>query len=59
MSKPLPVRDPKDTPTRKLSAIGATEDEIDMKDTVPQRIDKWGTKVEDQAGTGQHDSAGG
>lgn len=44
---------------RKLSGIGATEDEIDMKDTVPQRIDKKGTKVEDVAGTGEHDSAGG
>jgi hypothetical protein len=61
MSKPLPVKEApvRDTPTRKLSSIGATEDEVDMKDTVPQRIDKKGTKIEDQAGTGKHDSAGG
>jgi hypothetical protein len=39
--------------------IGATEDETDMKDTVPQRIDSHGTKVEDLAGTGEHDSPGG
>ena len=44
---------------RKLSGIGATEDQIDMRGTVPQRIDKLGTKVEDEAGTGVHDSSGG
>ena len=44
---------------RKLSGIGATEDQIDMRDTVPQRIDSRGTKVEDEAGTGVHDSSGG
>jgi hypothetical protein len=47
------------TREQKLSGIGATENEIDMRDTVPQRIDKHGTKVEDEAGTGVHDSAGG
>ena len=54
--KRVPETKPKD---RKLSGIGATEDETDMKDTVPQRIDGKGTKVEDLAGTGEHDSAGG
>ena len=44
---------------RKLSGIGATEDQIDTRDTIPQRIDRIGTKVEDLAGTGQHDSPGG
>jgi len=44
---------------RKLSHIGATEDEVDMKDTIPQRIDRRGSKVEDLAGTGDHDSSGG
>jgi hypothetical protein len=39
--------------------IGATEDQIDMKDTIPQRIDRYGHKIEDEAGTGEHDSAGG
>ena len=41
------------------SGIGATEDQVDMKDTVGQRIDKRGTKLEDLAGTGEHDSPGG
>ena len=44
---------------RKLSGIGATEDQIDMRGTIGQRIDKIGTKVEDEAGTGQIDSSGG
>jgi hypothetical protein len=30
-----------------------------MMGTVPERIDKHGTKIEDIAGTGQHDSLGG
>ena len=46
-------------PARQLYGIGATEDQVDMKDTLPQRIDWKGTKIEDQAGTGEHDSAGG
>lgn len=44
---------------QELSGIGATEKQVDAKDTVPQRIDKKGTKVEDLAGTGEHDSSGG
>ena len=44
---------------RKLSGIGATEDQIDMRGTLGQRIDNKGTKVEDEAGTGQIDSSGG
>jgi hypothetical protein len=44
---------------RKLSGIGATEDQIDMRGTIGQRIDNKGTKVEDEAGTGQIDSSGG
>ena len=46
-------------PERKLSTIGATEDQVDLKDTVPQRIDRIGTKVEDMAGTGEQDAPGG
>jgi hypothetical protein len=42
-----------------LTGTGATEQEVDMKDTVPQRVDKKGTKVEDLAGTGEQDSQGG
>ena len=44
---------------QELTAIGATEEEVDLRDTVPQRIDKKGTKVEDLAGTGEQDSPGG
>jgi len=44
---------------RKLSGIGATENQIDIRATIPQRIDNKGTKVEDEAGTGQIDSSGG
>jgi hypothetical protein len=44
---------------RKLSGIGATEEQIDLRATIPQRIDNKGTKVEDEAGTGQIDSSGG
>ncbi len=40
-------------------SLGATEDEINMSGTVPQRIDKRGSKVEDLAGTGAHDAPGG
>jgi hypothetical protein len=41
------------------SNIGATEDQVDMKNTVGQRIDNKGTRVEDLAGTGEQDSPGG
>ena len=44
---------------RNLSGIGATEDQIDMRGTIGQRIDNIGTKVEDEAGTGEIDSSGG
>jgi len=44
---------------RKLSGIGATEDQVDMRDTIPQRTDRFGTKIEDLAGTGTHDGSGG
>lgn len=48
--------------TRTLHAtahIGATEDQVSMVGTVPERVDKHGIKIEDLAGTGQHDSLGG
>ena len=41
------------------ASVGATEDKVDMAGTVPQRTGNSGTKVEDIAGTGQHDSQGG
>lgn len=59
----MPVAQPAPTPVkkpiRKLSGIGATEDQMNMVGTVPQRIDRLGTKVEDLAGSGGHDSKGG
>jgi hypothetical protein len=41
------------------SSVGATENEMSMSGTLPQKIDKLGTKVEDLGGTGEHDSQGG
>ena len=40
-------------------SLGATEDQMNVRGSVPQRIDCRGTKVEDMAGTGDHDSQGG
>ena len=39
--------------------IGATEDQVSMVGTLPERVNRCGTKLEDIAGTGQHDSLGG
>jgi hypothetical protein len=44
---------------QELSGIGARESEMDVKGTIPQRIDRKGTKLEDLAGTGEGDSPGG
>ena len=41
------------------SSVGATEDNVNMRDTVPQRINRRGSKVEDIAGTGEQDAKGG
>lgn len=41
------------------ASVGATEDKVNMAGTVPEHVDKKGTKLEDIAGTGQHDSLGG
>ena len=40
-------------------SVGATEDEMNMRATEPQRIDARGSKVEDIAGTGELDARGG
>ncbi len=37
----------------------ATEDQVNMRAALPQRIDCHGTKVEELAGTGAHDAQGG
>ena len=41
------------------SGFGATDDLVNMKDTIGQRIDSRGTKLEDLAGTGETDTKGG
>ena len=56
---PAPGELPVKNRERKGSGIGATEDQMDIRGAVPQRIDKKGSKIEDLAGTGEHDSAGG
>jgi Domain of unknown function (DUF4342) len=45
--------------SRGTSGFGATDDLVDMKATVAQRIDSKGTKVEDLGGVGEHDAKGG
>lgn len=45
-----PVTDP---------SVGATESEVDMKDTAPKHMDAKGTRAEDVAGTGETDALGG
>jgi hypothetical protein len=37
----------------------ATEDQVNMRAVLPQRIDYRGTKIEDEGGTGEHDAPGG
>lgn len=56
---PAPDDTPVKTRDRKLSGIGATEDQMDIRGAIPQRIDRRGSKIEDMAGTGEHDSPGG
>lgn len=41
------------------SGFGATEEQVDMKNTVATRIDNKGTRAEDLAGTGEIDAKGG
>ena len=57
-AKPL-TASAKSRPEVETSRWGATEDQVNMKATVGQRIDYRGTKIEDEAGTGTHDSSGG
>jgi hypothetical protein len=49
----------RERPGVETSRWGATEDQVNMRATLPQRIDYRGTKIEDEAGTGAHDSPGG
>jgi hypothetical protein len=41
------------------AGLGATEDQMNARGAIPQRIDCRGTKVEDLGGTGEHDAQGG
>ncbi len=43
----------------RYGGVGATEGQVSARASIPQRIDCRGSKIEDLAGTGQHDSAGG
>jgi uncharacterized protein (DUF302 family) len=45
--------------TVRESGLGATEGMVNARASIPQRIDCKGTKVEELAGTGQHDAQGG
>ena len=61
-STPCETQPPADapaTPPTTPSSIGATENQVSMMGTVPERVNTHGTKIEDVAGTGQHDSVGG
>ena len=57
-ARPLTVS-ARSRPGVETSRWGATEDQVNMQLTLPQRIDYRGTKIEDEAGTGAHDSPGG
>ncbi|HZT28888.1 MAG TPA: hypothetical protein VFA33_03325 [Bryobacteraceae bacterium] len=39
--------------------LGATEDQVNMRATLPQRVDSHGSKIEEMAGTGEVDAQGG
>lgn len=54
-----PVAAAHETAAVSRGGVGATEEQVAARRVVPQRIDKHGTKVEEIAGTGQHDSPGG
>jgi hypothetical protein len=57
-AKPL-TASARSRPGVETSRWGATEDQVNMQLTLPQRIDYRGTKIEDEAGTGTHDTLGG
>lgn len=50
---------PRDSEKRPTASVGATEDQVNSTRTVPERVDKHGSKIEEAAGTGTHDSLGG
>jgi uncharacterized protein (DUF302 family) len=46
-------------PGAHTGGLGATEEQMNVRGALPQRIDCRGTKVEELGGTGQHDAQGG
>jgi hypothetical protein len=58
-AKPAAGAEPKAAADAKTSSSGATEQNVDMAGTISQHSDDKGTKIEDIAGTGEHDSLGG
>ena len=57
--RPGPVSVGSSQPPTLVGGTGATEDQVSMVGIVPERVNKHGTKIEDIAGTGEHDSLGG
>jgi hypothetical protein len=51
--------DERTRPERKLSTLGATENQVNLRATVPQRNSSDGVKIEDLAGTGDYEAPGG
>jgi hypothetical protein len=54
-----PERPAAPVPSGAVYEPGATEGMINPRAPIPQRIDCFGTKIEEIAGTGQHDAPGG
>jgi uncharacterized protein (DUF302 family) len=57
-SGPLAVS-ARERPGARPSTWAATEDQVNMRAALPQRVDCRGTKVEEEGGTGAHDAPGG
>lgn len=57
-AKPL-AASPQTAAGAHTGGLGATEDQMNIRGSIPQRIDCKGTKVEELGGTGEHDAQGG
>jgi len=57
-ARPLAVS-ARERPGARPSTWAATEDQVNMRAALPQRVDCRGTKVEEEGGTGAHDAPGG
>ena len=58
-SQPATAAAQASAPAARGRGLGATEEQMSLRGSLPQRIDKRGSKIEDLAGTGEHDSQGG